>query len=164
MSLERALAPVAVVVGALALITWLLLVNDVWLGPWLLALLVIAHGWVHLLFVFPKPESPNAAVGGSAYPFDFDRSWLIRRGLPPELVRRIGLVAMVVVFALAVFAALATVGIIVPVAWWGALMVAAALASALMLALFYSPALILGFGIDALIIGLVLAGFWSPAG
>jgi hypothetical protein len=127
-------------------------------------LLVIAHGWVHLLFVFPKPESPNAAVGGSAYPFDFDRSWLIRRGLPPELVRRIGLVAMVVVFALAVFAALATVGIIVPVAWWGALMVAAALASALMLALFYSPALILGFGIDALIIGLVLAGFWSPAG
>ena len=44
MSLERALAPVAVVVGVLALVTWLLLVNDVWLGPWLLALLVFAHG------------------------------------------------------------------------------------------------------------------------
>jgi hypothetical protein len=66
MSLERALAPLALVVALAALVVWLLLVNDVGLGPWLLALLVFAHGWVHLMFVFPKPESPNAGVGGTA--------------------------------------------------------------------------------------------------
>jgi hypothetical protein len=163
-SLERALAPLAVFVAAAAVGTWLLLVNDVWLGPWLLALLVFFHGWVHLLFVFPKPESPNAAVGGSEYPFDFERSWLIRRGmLEAGLVRRVGLVVMIVVFVLGVAAALATVGVLVPVAWWGAAMVGCAIASAVLLALFFSPALILGFVIDALMVALVASGTWSPS-
>ncbi len=42
-------------------------------------------------------------------------------------------------------------------------MIAAAAASGSTLALFYSPALILGFAIDALMIGLVVSGSWSPA-
>jgi len=161
-SLERALVPIAIVIAVIALAVWLMLTNDVWLGPWLLALLVFAHGWVHLMFVFPKPESTDGS--SSAYPFDFARSWLItRQGLDAALVGRIGMILMSVTFALSLLAALATVGIIVPSAWWAGLMVGAAAASTLTLALFYSPALILGFGINALIVALVVSGSWIPA-
>ena len=164
MSLERALAPLAVVVAAITIVVGLMLVNDIALGPWLLASFVFAHGWVHLMFVFPKPESPNAGPGGTSYPFDFGRSWLItRQGLDPGLVSRIGLALMAITFGLSLLAALATVGIVIPVAWWAGLMVATALASTVTLVLFYSPALILGFAINGLMIALVVSGAWSPA-
>jgi hypothetical protein len=163
MSLERALAPLAVAVAVAAIVVWLLLVNDIVLGPWLLAVLVFAHAWVHLMFVFPKPEGSGNYAGVSEYPFDFGRSWLIRRaGLDPGLVRTVGLVAMIATFVAGLLAALATVGLIVPVDWWAPLMVAAALASALTLTLFFSPALVLGYAIDALMIVLVVSGTWSP--
>lgn len=163
MSLERALVPLAIVVAAIAIAVWLMLLNDVVLGQWLLALLVLAHGWVHLMFVFPKPERPEAS-GGTEYPFDFERSWLIRRvGLQPGLVRIIGLVAVGVTFALSLLAALSTVGLLVPTDWWGALMIAAAAASTVTLILFFSPALILGFAINAVMVVLVLSDSWSPA-
>jgi hypothetical protein len=164
MNLERALAPLAIAIAVMALAVWLMLVNDIGLGPWLLALLVFAHGWVHLMFVFPKPDSPDGAGGASEYPFDFDRSWLIRRqGLETELVRRLGTVVMALTFALSLLAALATVAVLVPAGWWAGLMLGTAAASSVMLLLFYSPALILGFGIDALMVALVLGGSWSPA-
>lgn len=164
MSLERALAPLAIAVAVSALVVWLLLINDVGLAPWLLALFVLAHGWVHLLFVFPKPASPDGASSGGGYPFDFARSWLVtRQGLELGLVSRIGKAMMVVTFVLSLLAALSTVGILVPAEWWASLMIAAALASTLMLLLFYSPALILGFVNDALMVALVVSGTWSPA-
>ena len=164
MSLERALAPLAVAVAVIALAVWLMLVNDIGLGSWLLALLVFAHGWVHLMFVFPKPQSPNDDFSGAGYPFDFARSWLVtRRGLDLQLVSRIGLVLMVLTFGLSLLAALATVGILIPSDWWAGLMIAAAAASSLLLLLCYSPALILGFGINALMVVLVVSGSWSPA-
>jgi len=164
MSLERALAPLALAVAVIAIAVWLMLVNDIALGPWLLALLVFAHGWVHLMFVFPKPASANNYAGVSEYPFDFGRSWLIRRqGLGPGLVKQIGIVVMTVTFALSLLAALSTVGLLVPSGWWAGLMIATAAASTLTLALFYSPALILGFGINALLVALVVSGSWSPA-
>lgn len=162
MSLERALAPLAVAVAVIALVVWLLLVAGVVVGPWLLALFVFAHGWVHLMFVFPKPQSPNDGPGG-AYPFDFARSWLVtRQGLELRPVSRLGVVVMALTFALSALAALATVGIVVPVDWWAGLMMATAGASSLMLLLFFSPALILGFAINALMVALVLSGSWSP--
>jgi hypothetical protein len=164
MNLERALAPLAIAIAVMALAVWLMLVNDIGLGPWLLALLVFAHGWVHVMFVFPKPERGGEYAGVGEYPFDFDRSWLIRRqGLETELVRRLGMVVMALTFALSLLAALATVAVLVPAGWWAGLMLGTAAASSLMLLLFYSPALILGFGIDALIVALVLSGSWSPA-
>jgi hypothetical protein len=164
MSLERALAPLAIAIAVIALVVWLMLVNDLGLGPWLLALLVFAHGWVHLMFVFPKPEGSGNYSGVSEYPFDFGRSWLIRRqGLDTGLVRTIGLVAMAATFVLSLLAALATVGIIIPTGWWAGLMLAAAVASTITLVLFYSPALVLGFAINALMVALVVSGSWSPA-
>jgi len=163
-SLERALAPLAVAIAVVALVVWLMLLNDIVLGPWLLALLVLAHGWVHLMFVFPKPERGGSYAGVSEYPFDFERSWLVRRaGLDLATVRIIGIVTMATTFGLSVLAALATVGVLVPSAWWAGLMVAAAAASTTMLLLFFSPALILGFAINALMVALVISGTWSPA-
>jgi len=164
MSLERALAPLAIAIAVIALVVWLLLINDVALGPWLLAVLVFAHGWVHLMFVFPKPKGQSNYAGVSEYPFDFGRSWLVRRlGLDAGLVRTIGLVVMGATFAFSLLAALVTIGVVIPTDWWAGLMVGAAAASSLMLLLFYSPALILGFGIDALMVALVLSGAWSPS-
>lgn len=164
MSLERALAPLAVAVAVIALAVWLMLVNDIALGPWLLALLVFVHGWVHLMFIFPKPEGSGNYSGVSEYPFDFGRSWLIRRqGLDSGVVRPIGLAVMVVTFVVSLLAALSTVGLIIPADWWAGLMIAAAAASAITLALFFSPALVLGFAINALMVVLVLSGTWSPA-
>ncbi len=164
MSLTRALAPIAVVVAVIAALVWLMLVNDVALGPWLLALLVFGHAWVHLMFIFPKPESPNANIGGSQYPFDFGRSWLIRRaGLGAGSVGTLGAVLMAATFILGLLTALATVAIIVPAGWWGGLMMATALSSSLLLVLFYSPALLLGFAINLAMVALVLSDSWSPA-
>lgn len=164
MSLERALAPLALVIAVIAVAVWLMLINDIALGPWLLALLIFAHGWVHLMFVFPKPERSDDEAGVGEYPFDFARSWLVRRqDLDLGLVGRVGTGLMVVTFVLSLLAALSTVGLVVPIEWWAALVIGAAATSTLMLALFYSPALILGFGNDALLILLVVGGSWSPA-
>ena len=162
MSLERALVPLAIVVAIISLAVWLMLINDVGIGPWVLAVLVFAHGWVHLMFVFPKPERSGDS-GAGEYPFDFSRSWLVRRQrLDAGLVHQLGLAVMAVTFALSLLAALSTVGLIVPTDWWAGLMIAAAAASTLTLLLFYSPALILGFVINALMVVLVVSGTWSP--
>ena len=164
MSLERALAPLAMVVAVVALIVWLLLIYDIALGAWLLAVLVFAHGWVHLMFAFPKPESGGDYAGVSEYPFDFGRSWLIRRqGLDSATVRTVGLVVMALTFSLSLLAALSTVGLLVPTDWWAPLMIGTALASTLTLILFFSPALVLGFAINGAMIVLVVSGSWSPA-
>ena len=164
MSLERALAPLAIAVAVIALVVYLMLVNDIGPAPWILALLVFAHGWVHLMFVFPKPESPNDDGSGRGYPFGFARSWLVTRlGLDLKLVSRIGVVLMGLTFVLSLLAALSTVGLVIPTDWWAGLMIAAAVASTVMLLLFYSPALVLGFAINALMVVLVISGSWSPA-
>ena len=162
MSLERALAPLAVALAVIALAVWLMLINDIVLGPWLLALLVFMHGWVHLLFLFPKPAATDP--GASGYPFDFANSWLITRaGLGLGVVQGIGIVAIGLTFVLTTLAALSTVGLLVPVEWWASLMVAGALSSTVTLTLFFSRALILGYVNNALIVLLVVSGSWSPA-
>jgi hypothetical protein len=61
-------------------------------------------------------------------------------------------------------AALATVGWLIPQSWWGRLVVGSAVASSALLVLFFSPSLILGFGINAVLLWIVLASGWSPAG
>ena len=69
---------------------------------------------------------------------------------------------MIVTFAMFALAALATVGWIVPAGWWAGLVLGAAATSTLMLVLFFSPALLLGFAINAALWWLVLATVWNP--
>jgi hypothetical protein len=157
------LLPLAIAVALVTAITWSFLTGGWALGPWLLAALLFAHGWVHLMFVFPQPPPAAAAAGGLAYPFDMGSSWLsTRTGFDTALLRRVGLALMAVVFGCSLLAALATVGLLVPAAWWAALVVASAVGSMSLLTLFFSPALLLGYAIDLALLWLVLGSVWSP--
>ena len=168
------LAPLAIAIAVIGVVTWYLLDRDIGLGKWLLAALLFAHGWVHLMFVFPQAEAASATAGGLAYPFDMGRSWLITAlGLDGALVRTIGLVIMVSVVALSMLAALSTIGVLIPATWWAGLVIGSAtwwaglvigsaISSTLLLALFFSPALLLGFAISLALLWLVLGSVWSP--
>jgi hypothetical protein len=158
------LLPIGIGVALLAAVTWFMLDRDIGAGTWLLAALLFAHGWVHVMFVFPAPEAATATGGGLAYPFDMSRSWLITSmGLDAGAIRTIGMVVMAVTFVSFLLAALATMGWLVPTDWWSGLLLGAATSSTLLLALFFSPALLLGFVINVALWVLVMASIWSPA-
>lgn len=164
MRILTSLLPLAFAVAAAAGVTWFLLTRGWALGPWLLALLLFAHGWVHVVFLFPQPDPATATSDGLAYPFDMDRSWLIGgAGLEAGLVRTVGIVVMAVVSIASLLAALATVGLLVPVGWWGPLVVTSALSSMLLLTLFFSPLFLIGYAIDLALLWLVVGSVWSPA-
>ena len=155
------LAIVAVVVGAVTL--WLLETNP-GVGRWLLAAILFGHGWVHLMFLFPKPGAPEGDKPAVDWPFDLRGSWLAARvGSRPGAFVAVGRVVAVVTFVLAILAALATAGILVPAAWWQGLVVASSLASLVMLAVWFAPMLLLGILIDIALIWLAIAGPWRPA-
>ena len=157
------LLPLGIGVAIVGIVTWFLLDRGWPIGPWLLGLLLFAHGWVHLLFVFPKPQPAAATADGPAWPFDMTRSWLITgAGLDVGLVRTLGVALMAIVFVAFLLAALSTVNVLVPVGWWPGLVIGSAVGSALLLAAFFSPTLLLGFGVDAALLWLVLASVWSP--
>ena len=188
----RELGPLAVVVGVVSAITLYLLGANPLLGPWILAALLFAHGWVHLMFVFPRPPASAAAApapaaaaqapararaGAStgagagapavpmAWPFDLGASWLIgRSGVSPGAVRAIGRALVAIVFIGFLLAALATAGVLVPAELWAGLVLVAAAFSALLLGIACSRTLLLGFAIDGAVAWLVLAGPWTPAG
>jgi hypothetical protein len=165
MRLITSLLPLAIAITAVAGVTWFLLTRGWALGPWVLALLLFAHGFVHLVFLFPQPDPAAATPGGLAYPFDMDRSWLIGgAGLEAGLVRTVGTVLMAIVFILSVLTALATVGLLVPAGWWAPLVVASALGSMLLLTLFFSPLFLLGYAIDLALLWLVVGSVWRPVG
>lgn len=157
------LLPLAVAIALVGSITWFLLTQGWALGAWLLALLLFAHGWVHLVFLFPQPDPAAVAARGHPYPFDMDRSWLIRTvGVDARPVRIVGVGVMAAVFIASVLAALATVALLVPTEWWAGLVVASAVLSMLLLTMFFSPSFLLGYAIDLALLWLVLGLVWSP--
>ena len=165
------LAIVAVVVGAVTL--WLLGSNP-GVGRWVLAAILFGHGWVHLMFLFPrpapsdggKPATGKPATGKPApdWPFDLRASWIATRtGSGPGGFVAVGRLLVVVTFVLFALAALATAGILIPAAWWQGLLVASSLASLAMLVVWFAPTLLLGILIDIALVWLAIAGPWSPA-
>jgi hypothetical protein len=161
MKTVTALAPLAIGVGIIIVLTWFLLDREIGPGKWLLAGLLFAHGWVHLMFVFPKPEP--ATADGPTWPFDMARSWLVTGvGLDVGLIRSVGVIVMAGVVIGFLLAALSTVGVIVPRAWWPGLVAGSALGSLVLLGLFFSPTLLLGAAIDVALLWFVLASAWRP--
>jgi hypothetical protein len=157
----KSVLPWAVVLAAIGVGIWWLLGREMTAGRWLLAGFVLAHGAVHLLFAIPRPD---AAEGGLAWPFDMTRSWTITgAGLDPDLVRTLGWVLIGIMVASFALAALATVGIAVPAAWWQPSLLLAAVISALALVVFFDSQLVLGLGIDATLVWLAVAEVWVPA-
>lgn len=159
----RQLAPLGLIIALVSALTWYLLDQGAVAGEWLLAGLLLAHGWVHLMFVFPMPARAAATAGGPAWPFDLGQSWLIRGlGLEGGLVRALGIGLMAFTCACSLLAALATVGLVVTAGWWAALVLGAAAGSFLLLALAWSPLLLLGLGIDLALVWLALWSGWDP--
>jgi len=157
------LLPLAAGLVVFGAAVWFLLGKDAGLGYWLLAAFLIGHGLVQLMFLFPASSDATATANGVANPFDMAKSWLVTGvGLDAGAVRQIGtvLIALVVIgFGLA---GLATVGLLVPAGWWQPLVVGSTAASLVLLVVFFSPGLILGVAIDAVLLWLVLASIWAP--
>ena len=150
-------AVVLVVIGGAA---WWLLSREMAAGRWLLAALLIGHGVVHVLFVVPAPA---AADGGAEWLFNMARSWAITgAGLEANMVRIFGLALIAVVVVGFSLAALSTVGIIVPSGWWQPIVAVSAITSAILLILFFEPQLVLGLGLDAVLLWVVVARAWMP--
>lgn len=127
--------------------------------PLLVSLLLAAHGLVHASYASPEPPR---TPGSPAWPFHLDRSWaLTPLGLGAPATRRVGLALLAVVVAGYAVSALAVAGV-APGAWFAPATVAASLASAAMLALFFSPWIVLGLAIDAALLVAVLLAAWAP--
>ena len=151
--------PWAIVLAIAGAAIWLLLGRNPEIGAWVLAAVLLAHGLVHALYLVPSPDPP-ADGRGPRWPFDLGRSWLValaggRRG------RRIAIALVAVVVGTSALAALATAGIL-PAAAWPALVAGAAAASLALLLLAFDPQLVLGLGIDVVLLLVVLTGAWRP--
>lgn len=157
-TLTGLLPPAIVLLVVGVLVGWLLDRGSA-VGPWLVAAILLAHGWVHLVFVLPMPERGYAEMNN---PFDRDRSWLIGRGVGRGLVRSVGGILAVVTFTALAAAALAVLGWLVPAGWWTGLVVAGVAGSMTLLVVFFAPALVLGFVVDAGLVALAFQTVWVP--
>jgi hypothetical protein len=159
------LLPWAIVLALVGVAIWFLVVRDIAAGAWLLAGVLLGHGLVHGLFFVPQPEPAAASASSQTWPFEIARTWpAAGLGLDPGVLRAIGAALVGAVVAGFGLAALATIGVLVPAAWWPALVAVSSALSLATLGLFFAPGLVLGVGIDALLLWLVAASAWSPAG
>jgi hypothetical protein len=140
------------------MIGWML-ARDVTAGKWLLGGLLFAHGAVHFLYAAPGPDA-----NGAGWPFDMTRSWMIAGpGFSPSLVRSVGWALIVVTAAGFAAAALSAVGVVIPAGWWEPAVIGGAAVSTLTLVLFFDPQLVLGVGINAVLLWMVSVNWWAPA-
>lgn len=154
------LLPLAVALVVVGVLVWWLLDRGNAAGPWLVATILFAHGWVHLVFLFSGTER-TSTDSGADNPFDMDRSWLIQHGVDSRLVHSVGAVLAVVTFVVFAAAALAVAGWLIPAAWWTSLTFAGVVGSTLLLVLFFAPTLVLGFLINAGLLALVIQTAWE---
>ena len=122
--------------------------------------LLLGHGLIHVGYLTPKPDEKP---GAPAWPFRLDRSWVLGRiGLDPATLRVLGTGLVVVAIAGLALAAIAGLGI--GPAWlWSIGLVLGAGASLATLGLYFHPWLVLGIGIDVVLLWAVIAG-WIPDG
>lgn len=129
------------------------------LPPLLLAAFPLAHGAIHASFLSPRPP---ATADGPAWPFELARSWVLTPlGIQPETMRLLGMALVAATIATFALAALATAGVI-PVDLWGTASVAGAIASVVLLVLFFHRWLVLGVLIDLGLLSVVLVAGWMP--
>ena len=87
------------------------------------------------------------------------KSWAVTgAGLDLSVVRAVGVALIVIVAGGFALAALSTVGLVVPAGWWQAAVGASAVTSVVVLVLFFNPQLVLGIGIDVVLLWAVAAG------
>lgn len=127
----------------------------------LVAGFLVAHGAIHAAFVAPRPP---ATAGGPTWPFELGRSWALGPlGMDPGLGRTLGLALVAVTIGGFALAAVAALGL-APAGVWTAGIAVGAVASIALLALFFDPWLVLGIGIDLVLLWAVLVAHWAPEG
>jgi hypothetical protein len=157
------LMPFAVALAVIGGAIVLLLGRNAELGKLLFAAFFVGHAFVHVMFLLPRPADTSATAGGTEWPFDMARSWLVTGpGLDLGMVRLVGVILVVGVAIGFLLSGLATVGLLIPSGWWQGLIVTSSAGSVLLLALFFSPQLVLGVAIDAVLLWVVLAAIWTP--
>jgi hypothetical protein len=154
------LLSLAVLLLGVAWLVWWLLDRGSAAAPWLVAAILLAHGWVHLVYLVPSAPVRTAEEAASN-PFDLDRSWLVARGADARVVRRAGVVLASVTFLTLTLGALAVLGWVVPPGWWAGLTFVGVAASTLLLVLSLASDLVLGFVINAGLVALAVQTTWQ---
>lgn len=125
----------------------------------LLAGFLLAHTAIHVGFISPRPPSTGR---GPQWPFELSRSWaLTRLGVDADLGRVLGMALVAVTLGGLALAAIAALGFL-PAAVWPAAAAIGAIASIALLVLFFRPWLVLGVGIDLVLLWAVLVMRWAP--
>ncbi|HET9540115.1 MAG TPA: hypothetical protein VFQ46_05910 [Candidatus Limnocylindria bacterium] len=128
--------------------------------PYAAFLLLVGHALVHLAYVTPAPPH---AEGAPEWPFAVGESWPVTHlGVSADVVRPVAYLLVTVVLVALVGAGLAIIGLVVPSAWWHALVVTGAGASLLLLTMCFHPWLVIGVAIDVVLLYLVLVNGWDP--
>lgn len=122
---------------------------------------LLAHAAVHLMFFVPKPA---ATAGAPTWPFEIGRSWALSPvGVAPDTLRVLGIALVALVFAGYALVAISALGV-GPAGLWIPGVVIGAVASLLLLGLWYQPWLTIGVAIDLVLLWLVLVSSWAPEG
>jgi hypothetical protein len=130
------------------------------LAQLLLAAFLIAHALIHAGFLSPRPTTAS----GPAWPFALDQSWLLKpMGVDASLARGLGTTLIAVLVAGYGAASLAILGVLGGAAFSAGVVVGSA-ASLILLALFFHPWLIVGAGLDVLLMVGVLVAGWRLEG
>lgn len=120
---------------------------------------LLAHALIHVGFV---SVAPPATVGGPAWPFSTSESWLFMRlGVGAEATRLLALALVATTIAGFSLAALSVIGILPAGIWPPGVAIGAASSMALLIA-FFHPWLVLGVGIDLVLIWAGLVAGWTP--
>jgi hypothetical protein len=112
---------------------------------------LILHGLIHLTWIAPRPDDPN-------YPFDITSSPLIP-GASAGTLKGVGMALSIGAAVLFVVAGLGVLGLIGLKAVWAGAAVAAAVLSAILIALFWRSWFVAGLILDAAIVVAVFMGW-----
>jgi hypothetical protein len=155
------LAPLAVMLAITGIALAWMLQRQMGLGTWLLAAFLLGHGLVHIMFAAPPPTAADSPA--AEFAFDPTRSWLVANNVLGVGTVRVIVVALVVAVVIGYgLTAMATVGILVPAAWWSALLIVSTVGSLALIVIGRSPTLVLGVAIDVVLLWVVFAMAWSP--
>ena len=122
---------------------------------------LLAHGLIHASFLAARPA---ATAGGPSWPFELDRSWLLRPlGMRADTARTVGMALIAATIAGFALAAVVALGIL-PASLWTVGIGVGAVASLALLGLFFRPWLTLGLAIDLVLLWAALLADWMPDG
>jgi hypothetical protein len=128
--------------------------------PYAAFMFLVGHALVHVAYLAPAPPH---AENAPEWPFAIEKSWPINNlGVSADIMRPVAYLLVAVVLVTLVGAGLAIIHLVVPSAWWPALVVTGAATSLLLLSLFFHPWLVIGVAIDVVLLYLVLVNGWDP--